>query len=82
MTDILAFNKPYLPSLDAAEHDLMCAEAECITYSNLMGGYGSSRPDMNYVERYRSARARVHMAREIMRDARAREYQKKQPVWQ
>lgn len=82
MTDILEFNKPYLPSLAAAEHDLMCAEAECITYSNLMGGYGASRPDMNYVEHFKSARERVHLAREIMRDARCREMQKKTPVWQ
>lgn len=82
MTDILQFNKPYSPSPEAAEHDLMCAEAECVAYSNMIGGYGATKPDMAYAERYKSARERVHMAREIMRDARCREMQKKTPVWQ
>lgn len=56
---VLPFIRAYYPTLDAAEADLRHAEADFQDARDVF-----DHTDKHRVERYRSARARLHAARE------------------
>lgn len=77
MNDILEFHKPYLPSLEAAQHDLDCAEVAYRVAKETPYDFGP-----NYrLERIRHTRERVFKAQDYRREAASRESQKRTGIW-